>query len=132
MRDEEGNRLLRTDSIRELYDFAEVVGEGGFGTVLRARHRRTGEVVAIKSIAKSQLKDEEALQLEVAFLKMSDHPNTVRYYETFEDAHDIHLVMEMCSGEVHWTPELFYVYIFSCRDSAEGFEESTTKNPRNK
>eukprot|EP00913_Durusdinium_trenchii_P028564 g26791.t1 len=98
VRDEEGNRLLRTDSIRELYDFAEVVGEGGFGTVLRARHRRTGEVVAIKSIAKSQLKDEEALQLEVAFLKMSDHPNTVRYYETFEDAHDIHLVMEMCSG----------------------------------
>lgn len=30
---------------------------------------------------------------QVAFLKLSDHPNTVRYYETFEDAKDIHLVM---------------------------------------
>eukprot|EP00435_Cladocopium_sp_Y103_P051469 s875_g16.t1 len=90
------------DSIRELYDFEEalgtrnrrVVGEGGFGQVSRARHRRTGEVVAIKTISKSKLGDEEALQLEVAFLKLSDHPNTVRYYETFEDATDIHLVME--------------------------------------
>lgn len=86
------------DSIRELYDFEEVVGEEGFGKVSRARHRRTGEVVAIKTISKSKLGDEEALQLEVAFLKLSDHPNTVRYYETFEDATDIHLVMEMCSG----------------------------------
>eukprot|EP00438_Fugacium_kawagutii_P019216 Skav226213 [mRNA] locus=scaffold2208:603364:605217:- [translate_table: standard] len=81
------------DSIRDLYDFEEVVGEGGFGQVSRARHRRTGEVVAIKTISKSKLGDEEALQLEVAFLKLSDHPNTVRYYETFEDAKDIHLVM---------------------------------------
>ncbi|CAJ1338040.1 unnamed protein product [Effrenium voratum] len=89
---------LSVDSIQELYDFQEVVGEGGFGTVHRARHRRTGEFVAIKSIGKSKLEDEEMLQLEVEFLKLSDHPNTVRYYETLEDASDIHLVMEMCSG----------------------------------
>ena len=43
----------------------EVVGEGGFGQVSRARHRRTQEVVAIKTISKSKLGDEEALQLEV-------------------------------------------------------------------
>ncbi|CAE6972398.1 CIPK25 [Symbiodinium sp. KB8] len=88
------------------YEFLNVVGEGGFGTVHRAKHRRTGEIVAIKSISKDKLKDEEALQMEVEFLKLlastdmrlSDHPNTVRYYETFEDAKDIHLVMELCSG----------------------------------
>jgi len=47
-------------------DRPEVVGEGGFGKVSRARHRRTGEVVAIKTISKSKLGDEEALQLEVS------------------------------------------------------------------
>ncbi|CAE7177967.1 CPK12 [Symbiodinium necroappetens] len=89
---------LVNESIHNLYEFLNVVGEGGFGTVHRAKHRRTGEIVAIKSISKDKLKDEEALQMEVEFLKLSDHPNTVRYYETFEDAKDIHLVMELCSG----------------------------------
>eukprot|EP00439_Symbiodinium_sp_Y106_P032374 s499_g3.t2 len=89
---------LLNESIHNLYEFLNVVGEGGFGTVHRAKHRRTGEIVAIKSISKDKLKDEEALQMEVEFLKLSDHPNTVRYYETFEDAKDIHLVMELCSG----------------------------------
>ena len=45
------------------------------------------------------------LQLKVAFLKLSDHPNTVRYYETFEDATDIHLVMETGLSK-WWIPEI--------------------------
>ncbi|CAE8602635.1 unnamed protein product, partial [Polarella glacialis] len=89
---------LVSDSVNHLYEFVALVGEGGFGKVYSARHRRTGEIVAIKIMPKDQLKDEEALQLEVFFLKLADHPNTVRYYEAFEDADNIFLVMEMCSG----------------------------------
>lgn len=86
------------NDIHTLYDFQELVGEGGFGKVYAAKHKRTGEIVAIKTLQKDTLKDQEALQLEVAFLKQADHPNTVRYYEAFEDADKIYLVMEMCTG----------------------------------
>jgi len=85
-------------TIDDLYEVSELLGEGGFGKVHAAKHRRTGEVVAIKSLCKDQMKDSSALQTEVEFLKVADHPNVIRYYETFEDMTHLHLVMEMCSG----------------------------------
>jgi len=40
----------------------------------------------------------EALHLEVAILQKVDHPNIVKYYETYEDDRFIYLVMELCPG----------------------------------
>lgn len=85
-------------SVADLYETTGVIAEGGFGIVHSARHRRTGEIVAIKSLPKDSVQDAEALQLEIEFLKVADHPNVVRYYESFEDDKNLYLVMEMCSG----------------------------------
>jgi calcium-dependent protein kinase len=56
--------------------------------------------VAIKVIAKSKLSEKEiaALHEEVAILQTLDHPNIVKYYETYEDVKFIYLVMELCPG----------------------------------
>jgi len=54
--------------------------------------------VAVKALPKDKVKDAEALKLEVEFLKVADHPNVVRYYEAFEDAEHLFLVMELCTG----------------------------------
>ena len=56
--------------------------------------------VAIKVISKSKLSEEdiEALHNEVAILQKVDHPNIVKYYETYEDEKFIYLVMELCPG----------------------------------
>merc|ERR1712032_368473 len=35
---------------------------------------------------------------EIAIMKMMDHPNIVKLFETFEDHRNIYLVMELCSG----------------------------------
>merc|ERR1712190_457947 len=35
---------------------------------------------------------------EIAIMKMMDHPNVIKLYETFEDHRNIYLVMELCSG----------------------------------
>jgi calcium-dependent protein kinase len=34
----------------------------------------------------------------VAILQTLDHPNIVKYYETYDDVKYIYLVMELCSG----------------------------------
>jgi calcium-dependent protein kinase len=38
------------------------------------------------------------LNEEVLILQTLDHPNIVKYYETYEDSKFIYLVMELCTG----------------------------------
>ncbi len=50
--------------VREHYDFGperqgKILGKGQFGTVRQATHRKTGEQVAVKSIAKRKLLTQE-------------------------------------------------------------------------
>lgn len=46
-----------------------------------------------------KIKDElDAIKEEVAILTKLDHPNIVRYYETYEDDRNIYLVMEYIGG----------------------------------
>lgn len=46
-----------------------------------------------------KIKDElDAIKEEVAILTKLDHPNIVRYYETYEDDKNIYLVMEYIGG----------------------------------
>lgn len=86
------------NGLEDLYEIVGKVGEGGFGIVYSARHRRTGEVVAIKAIRKDKFKVIGDLMSEIDFLKVADHPNVIRYYETLQDKENHYLVMEMCSG----------------------------------
>jgi len=55
---------------------------------------------AIKIINKEnvKLKDIDRFRKEVKLMKETDHPNIVRLYETFEDGHDIYLILELCQG----------------------------------
>lgn len=48
---------------------------------------------------KAKLKDHlEAIKEEVRILTKLDHPNIVKYYETYDDVKYMYLVMEFCSG----------------------------------
>lgn len=86
------------NKVESLYEVTGKLGEGGFGIVQSAKHRRTGEGVAIKSIHKDKVKEPEELQREVAFLRGVDHPNVIRYYETLQDDEYHYLIMELCTG----------------------------------
>ncbi|KII73101.1 SNF-related serine/threonine-protein kinase [Thelohanellus kitauei] len=72
------------------------IGEGHFSVVKKAVHRFTRETVAIKMVNKSNLSLPECEQLsqEVAILKLVQHPSVIRLYESFEDAHNIYMVLE--------------------------------------
>lgn len=56
--------------------------------------------MAIKVIEKEGLDQEdlESLKTEVGILQKVDHPNVVKYFETYEDPEKIYLVMEYLNG----------------------------------
>merc|ERR1719191_710190 len=74
------------------------LGLGSYGTVCRGIDRKSKAVRAIKIIAKHSNLDMGQLQEEIDFLAAMDHPNIIKLYETFEESHQICLVMEVCEG----------------------------------
>jgi calcium-dependent protein kinase len=87
----------------EMYDIEKKgapLGSGAFGTVKLGRNRKTGQTVALKSIAKKGRGkvDMAVLQNEIDINTAMDHPNVARMYETFEDNQFIYIAMELCSG----------------------------------
>eukprot|EP00746_Dinoflagellata_sp_MGD_P158869 gnl/MRDRNA2_/MRDRNA2_86576_c0_seq18.p1 gnl/MRDRNA2_/MRDRNA2_86576_c0~~gnl/MRDRNA2_/MRDRNA2_86576_c0_seq18.p1 ORF type:complete len:499 (+),score=106.52 gnl/MRDRNA2_/MRDRNA2_86576_c0_seq18:88-1584(+) len=90
------------DNPGKLHEFYDVdkkkMGEGSYGAVSKCTNKSTGVVRAVKSISKAQMKNLDRFKQEIAIMKMMDHPNIIKLYETFEDHRNIYLIMEMCSG----------------------------------
>jgi len=85
--------------VEDIYELeTDKIGQGTFGIVRRAKHRMTGIAKAVKVIEKAKVKDPRQLKREVANMRILDHPNIVRLYETFEDATTVQLVLELCGG----------------------------------
>ena len=87
-------------TLDKCYDIHGVLGEGGFATVRTGIHRMTKKVYAIKTIDLCNIKNDQLdlLRNEVNIMKMLDHPNVVKLYETFEEENKLHLVLELCEG----------------------------------
>ena len=76
------------------------MGEGKFGTVKSAIHRKTGKRVAIKVMKKSIMSSEdlELVKAEIEIMKICQHPNLIRMLDLFENIDHIYIVMELLEG----------------------------------
>jgi len=91
--------LDRPGRIQDVYNMEKrQIGEGSYGTVCKGVHKSTGVTRAIKTMSKAKMKHVERFQREIAIMKIMDHPNIIKLFETFEDHHNIYLAMELCSG----------------------------------
>jgi predicted ATPase len=88
--------------VRRRYRIGELLGEGGMGAVFRALDLGTQEVVAIKSLKSTSLADDNAdierFLREGEALRLLNHPNIVKLLDTFQDAGQHYLVMELVEG----------------------------------
>lgn len=88
-------------NIYDYYDFEEeVLGEGVIGKVRKARLKKGfSTVFVVKSMKKNNLKNQlQILAFEMECYKNLDHPNCVRFYESFQDDDSFHLVLEYLNG----------------------------------
>mmetsp|Transcript_8381 Transcript_8381/g.20776 ORF Transcript_8381/g.20776 Transcript_8381/m.20776 type:complete len:513 (+) Transcript_8381:89-1627(+) len=92
---ENPNRAITTDYT---VDNVKQLGEGGYGVVVMGTNKATGAVRAVKKISKKRVRNLKGLRQEIEVMKMTDHPNIVKLYETYEDSARIYLVMECCEG----------------------------------
>lgn len=91
--------LENTGKIADFYDMdRKKVGQGSYGYVVKCTNKGTKLVRACKVIAKSAMKNLARFKDEVRIMKMLDHPNIIKLYETFEDSRTVYLVMELCTG----------------------------------
>lgn len=104
-----GNMRLKTSQkqgakeLKQNYQIdnnTKVLGSGAFGKVFLTFNKHNQEhQVAIKVMNKKKLENHlEAIQEEVRILTRLDHPNIVKYYETYIDEKYIYLVMEYIGG----------------------------------
>ena len=83
------------------FELGHVIGSGASATVRYAVHKKTKQVVAIKSIDKYKLREgfvKRALTREIENLKLFNHRNVVKLYAIVEETKRIHLVMEFVKG----------------------------------
>jgi len=86
-------------NIKEVYDFGDELGRGGFSIVKKAVRKETGEVFAVKIIEKNQSEEElQLLQREIDIMQKLDHKNIISLEEVYDEKDTIYLVMELVQG----------------------------------
>ncbi len=84
------------------YEILEQLGEGGFGTVYKARHKILGRLVALKVLPPALRQEAESMERfkrEAAALAQLDHPHVVRVYDADVEQSFPYLAMELVDGE---------------------------------
>ncbi|MCI4382071.1 hypothetical protein PGIGA_G00259300 [Pangasianodon gigas] len=92
-------------NLKHRYELLETLGRGTYGKVKKAIERHSGRVVAIKSIKKEKIKDEQDMvhiRREIEIMSSLRHPHIISIYEVFENKDKIVIVMEYASkGELY-------------------------------
>ena len=92
---------LPPTTLTTFYRVGKILGRGAFGKVNLAMHKLVRKLVALKSLNKEQLTNEEEkakLMKEVNLLLKLRHNHVVKIYETIETDKHIIIVMEICAG----------------------------------
>ncbi|KAJ3114502.1 hypothetical protein HDU96_002016 [Phlyctochytrium bullatum] len=83
---------------KQLFEIREKLGEGAFGSVFKAIHRRTGFVVAVKEILIGRVNEKDTIQKEINMLRQCRHLNTVQYHGCLPVDDSIWILTDYCGA----------------------------------
>lgn len=87
--------------LKQRFDVQRKLGQGTYGKVQLAVNRETGQEVAVKTIKKIKIENEQDLiriRREIQIMSSIQHPHIIHIYEVFENKDKIVLVMQFASG----------------------------------
>lgn len=80
----------------EVFDILCKLGEGSYGSVFKALHKESGQVLAIKQVPVES--DLGEIIKEISIMQQCDSPFVVKYYGSYFKGSDLWIVMEYCGG----------------------------------
>lgn len=83
--------------VEDYYTLGDELGRGAFSVVVKASHKKTNTIVAIKQVDKEQTNAEEMYN-ELSVMSHLSHPNLVTFREIFEGPECFSVVMELVTG----------------------------------
>lgn len=84
------------------YRIIKAVGDGTYGSVLKAQHKKSGDIVAIKKMKKKFYTWDECIALrEIRSLKKLNHPNIVSLREVIRQNDELHFVFEFLDKNIY-------------------------------
>ena len=86
----------------EDFDLPYILGKGTFGKVYMAKHKTTGERVAIKILDKKFLIKHGKIHecfIERIVLSQLNHPNIIKLYSSFQDSKNLYFVLELMENK---------------------------------
>mmetsp|Transcript_54438 Transcript_54438/g.127073 ORF Transcript_54438/g.127073 Transcript_54438/m.127073 type:complete len:496 (-) Transcript_54438:240-1727(-) len=84
------------------YKILKALGDGTYGSVLRAQDKNSGEVVAIKKFKQKYTNWDECMKLrEIVSLRKLIHPNIVKLKEVIRENDELHLVFEHMDSNLY-------------------------------
>ncbi|CAF99337.1 unnamed protein product [Tetraodon nigroviridis] len=93
-------KKLSEDSLtkqpEEVFDVLEKLGEGSYGSVFKAIHKESGQVVAIKQVPVES--DLQEIIKEISIMQQCDSPYVVNYYGSYFKNTDLWIIMEYCGA----------------------------------
>ncbi len=75
-----------------------LIGRGGMGAVYRARHEKTGQIVALKALLIPIAQERERFEAEISTLKLLRHDNIVKLYGYGQEDGVLYYAMEYVDG----------------------------------
>nr|CAH7728472.1 unnamed protein product [Callosobruchus chinensis]CAI5817013.1 unnamed protein product [Callosobruchus analis] len=80
----------------EVFDIICKLGEGSYGSVYKALHKESGNVVAIKQVPLDT--DLHEIIKEISIMQQCDSPYVVKYYGSYFKNTDLWIIMEYCGA----------------------------------
>ncbi|KAI5725050.1 hypothetical protein M8J77_010336 [Diaphorina citri] len=80
----------------EVFDVLCKLGEGSYGSVYKALHKESGQVLAIKQVPVDT--DLQEIIKEISIMQQCDSPYVVKYYGSYFKNTDLWIVMEYCGA----------------------------------
>ncbi|KAJ8961410.1 hypothetical protein NQ318_014656 [Aromia moschata] len=80
----------------EVFDILCKLGEGSYGSVYKALHKESGNIVAIKQVPLDT--DLHEIIKEISIMQQCDSPYVVKYYGSYFKNTDLWIIMEYCGA----------------------------------
>ena len=80
------------------FDLIELVGQGNYGRVYKAMHKKTGKIYSAKIAYIEKTNEVESFKKEINILSQCNNQYIVHYYGSYIKGHQIWIILEFCDG----------------------------------